>query len=825
AAADLYLDILAIAPSSPAAHAGLGQALIGLQRLEEAEDQLERALGMDDENVVARLGRARLRLLEGDFPTALEDLEWRWQAPGQTRPEPPGDSWDGGPLDGKGILLWAEQGIDDTIQLARFVPRVAAMGGRVVLAVPAALVPLMRGLDGVAHVVASGDRLPIRVEVNASLFDLPRLFGTSLSTIPADIPYLAPPAPAAIAAPPSALLKVGLAWGNGRRGWSVPFGQLTPLLGLSGVAYFGLQLGPHAKDIAAMAHPALVTDLSPTIGDWADMAARIAEMDVVVTVDGAVAHIAGALGKPVLLMLPFAPDWRWMLEREDSPWYPSIRLVRQDRPDDWLGVVTRVMMDIEARVAAEAGRRAEAMRVHSGPRAALRAMLAGHLLPGDAFVDIGAGDGTFTLDAAAHPSGDVRVLAIEAKRHEADMLADTIAISGAEELVEVVAVPVAGRAMPAVVAKVPRGGRTVFPLPEWVDARTQTVAADSLLADRPHLAERRLIVRIGTKTEEGEVLDGLWEALITHRAAVVLFEHRDGAVAADMLTQAGYRLFRFPSDLAGGPVKPFAGQPGPVLALASGTEPAAAYGDIGDPASPAALATARHDAAQLAAEGTRRMLAGDTGEAARLLTRALAIDPVNVQANTNMGALLRRSGRAEAAAACWQRALAAGAGTGVRANLANVLRELGHGDEAEALFLQILEAEPTNAALLYSLALLERERGRARESLALMERAETLHPSTLPGGEMAVALLKAGNLARGMADMAHRTLPDLPPAPAGAVEWNGERLDARTILVRDEGDVIDTIMLARYVHQVGRQGGLVTVECVPEAARLMETLP
>ncbi|MEW5728187.1 MAG: tetratricopeptide repeat protein, partial [Pseudomonadota bacterium] len=616
-AVDQYHDILAIAPDSAAAHAGLGQALIGLGRLAEAEDQLERALVMDDDNVVARLGRARLRLLEGDFASAWEDFEWRWQVPGRPRPDAPGEPWDGGPLEGRAILLWAEAGLEDTIQMARYVPAVAAMGGKVVLAVPAPMVALFEGLDGAAHVVASGAPLPVRVELNASLIDLPRLFGTTLATVPVAIPYLEPPARRRIpiVTAPTTHLRVGLAWAGARPDWSMPFTAVAPLLGRPDIAVFGLQTGRMAEDARRLAHPALITDLAPTISDFADMAARIAELDVVVTVDGVVAHIAAAMGKPVLLMLSAAADWRWLQDREDSPWYPTLRVVRQDRTGDWTGVVTRVLMDLEARAAAEAQRRSESLRAHTGPKAAMRTLLAGHLRAGDAFVDVGAGDGTFTLDAAAHPTGDVRVLAIEAKRADAEMLADTIAISGADEVVEVVAEPVAGRSTPAVVAKVPRRGRTVFPLPDWVDARAQTVAVDSLLADRPHLSDRRLVIRIGTRTSESEVLDGLWEALVTQRAAVVLFEHREGAAAADMLAQSGYSLWRFPTELAGGPVQAYAGETGPVLALASGIEPVACYGDLSDRLSPASLANARIEAATLAADGTRAMVAGDIAQA------------------------------------------------------------------------------------------------------------------------------------------------------------------------------------------------------------------
>lgn len=827
AAVDQYHDILALAPQSAAAHAGLGQALVSLGRLEEAEDQLERALALDADNALAHLGRARLNLLEGNLPAAWDDMEWRWSMAGRSRPQPPGQPWNGDDdLSGQTILLWAEQGITETLNLLRYVPLVAARGVRVVLGLPAAMAPLAAGIEGVAAVAVSGSSLPqgLVIDANASLSDLPRLFGTRLSSIP-HTPYIAVPPGhrPRIAAPPGAMLKIGLAWNGPRAAWNIDFPQLTPLMGLPGTAFFGLQIGTRAHDISHLGHPALITDLSATISDYADLAGRIAEMDLVISVDGAVAHLAGAMGKPVWVMVPYAPDWRWMRGREDSPWYPSARLFRQERPDDWTGVLTRVMMALENDVADEAERRMTASRGLIGPKAMVRALLASHLQAGDLLVDIGAGMGDHALDAAAHPAGDIRVLAIEARAAEAALLADTVAIAGAEDMVEVIPAPMAAAPSPTVVAKEPRRGRTVFPLPDWVRAPVRAVTLSGLLADRPGLAERRIIVRLGAKGSEAEVLNGMAALLAEHRIAVLVFEHREEAGAAERLLTAGYRLFRFSAQVAAGALLAFTGETGAVLALAPGIEPAEFYGDAVDPTSPAAIARAESEANKLAAEGTKALSAGRINAAGQLFSRALAQDPNNVEANANLGGMLRRIGRAAAAAACWRRALANDAGPAVRANLANVLRELGQFSAAEAEFTQAIAADPSNARFLYAFGLLQRELGRAKESLALFERAEHLAPGSVPGVEFATALLKSGNLARGIAELTHRVRPDL--TPVAAPEWDGSRLEARTILVRDENDAIDTVMLSRFIPQVARQGGLVTVECLPEAARLIATLP
>ncbi|MBC7906017.1 MAG: tetratricopeptide repeat protein [Rhodospirillaceae bacterium] len=819
-AVDLYQDILAMAPAYAAAHSGLGQALIGLGRLDEAEDQLERALVMDSENPLAHMGRARLHLLEGNFPAAWEDLEWRWPLAGRSRPQPPGEAWNGSAdLTGQTILLWAEQGIGEVIHLLRHVARVAQTGAQVVLGVPATLAPLAAGMDGVARVVVSGQPVPsdLTIHYNASLADLPRLFGTSLTSIP-PAPYLTVPPgrQPKISAPATTMVKVGLVWSGSRH--TIPMGQLAPLLSMPGIAVFGLQTGPRARDIAELAHPSLIADLSYTIANTADLAGRLAEMDVVITVDGPAAHLAGALGVPVWVLLPMAPDWRWMMDRDDSPYYGSAKLFRQSRPDNWNGPIQRVCAALREKIADAKARRDQAARALSGGRATARAFLAAHLTAGDLLVDVGSGDGTHALDAAAHASGDIKVLAVEARTSEAGILADTMAIAGAEDAVEIVLAALAATAGPAVIAQTPRPGRTVFPLPHWVRAPVATTTLDAVLEARPDLAERRLILNLGAKGAEADVLAGL-----SAEPALVVFKHRHNSMVADHLAEAGYGLYRFPDDLAAGPVVRFAGQECTVLALAPGLEPVAIYGDTTDPTSPAAMAHARALAARLAGQGSHALVAGQLNQAGELFARALAADPGNVEANANLGGLLRRIGRGDAAAACWGRALAGGAGASVRANLANVLRELGYLLAAESEFLAALTAEPDNAHFLYGLGLLEGERGRAKEALALFERAEHLAPNTVPRRDYAGALLKSGNLARGMAELAHRPAPALPPVDAPV--WDGTRLDARTILVRDEGDAIDTLMLSRFIPQVARQGGLVIVECVPEATRLMGNLP
>ena len=823
AASDLYHDILTIEPDNADALAGLGQALIGMGRMDEAQDLLERALAQRPTHALAHLARARLNLLDGHLQGAWEDLEWRWQAAGRKRPNAPGQSWDGdSELTGQTILLWAEQGQSEIVHLLRYVPQVAHRAGKVILGLPKALAPLAKGLEGSPQVLVSGERLPpgTRVDYNASISDLPRLFGTSVSGIPA-APYLQAPAGhrLAVAAPHTALLKVGLAWAGPRASWNIDFVQLMTLMGRPDAAFFSLQLGKRAADATNLAHPSLVTDLSQTVSDYADLAGRIAEMDLVITVDGIVAHLAGAMGKPVWVLLPTAADWRWLRDRNDTPWYPSARLFRQSAHGDWAEVIGRVDSALGDRLSDERQRRHSIAQSHHGSRSAQQAFISTHLQAGDLFVDAGCGSAApRSMDAACQDVDDIRVLAIEARASEAALLEDTLAISGLSDIVTVEHAVIGAGTAPVAVAARKRSGRAVFPLPQWVGGSRKSEPLSAILARHQALAGRRVVLRLGAKGQESDILAGLGDI----RPALVVFDHADGNQAADILRRMGYHLHRFPSDVAAGPARPFAGEAGAVLALAADIPPAPVYGDSGDPPSPASMARASAESARLAREGQALLAQSKLNEAGNAFARALAQDPGNAVANANLGGLLRRIGRRDAAAACWRRALAAGAPAGVRSNLANVLRESGRLAESEATFLHCLAELPDHAETSFAFALLERQLGRPRQALGLMERAEHLRPGTVPGGELAVTLLKSGNLARGMAEMVHRK--PVPLAKVNAPDWDGSRLVGKTILVRDEGDVIDTIQLARYVPMVALQGGLVHVECVPEAAPLMAGL-
>jgi hypothetical protein len=238
--------------------------------------------------------------------------------------------------------------LGDTLQFLRYVPMVQAAGGTVILDVQRSLLRLAAELPGIAALEATGDPLP-PFEWHCPLMSLPAAFGTAIESIPAQVPYLRVPAEAKQSAEslewPIDGLRVGLVWSGNPlfpedRLRSIPLSGFEPLLALNGVHFFSLQMGPAASQLAEVGAPAI--DLQPAIGDMADTAALIEKLDLVITVDTAVAHLAGALGKPVWVLLPFAPDWRWLMEREDSPWYPTMRLFRQPKFGNWPSVLERV---------------------------------------------------------------------------------------------------------------------------------------------------------------------------------------------------------------------------------------------------------------------------------------------------------------------------------------------------------------------------------------------------------------------------------------------------------------------------------------------------
>jgi tetratricopeptide (TPR) repeat protein len=342
-----YERALAGRPGDSQIHTNLGIALDHLGRHAEALACYECALVLAPDNPTAHFNRAHAWLASGRFAEGWPEYEWRFAAQRYDR-KFARPAWSGEPLAGKTILIHAEQGFGDALQFIRYVPAVAERGGRVVLEAPTPLIRLFRSVAGVSEIVAAGDPLP-DFDLHCPLLSLPRLFGTTLATIPAQVPYLRVP-PAAVGAWAERIgggpgLRVGLVWSGSLVGVvdrrPVDLRLLRPLFAIPGMRWFSLQVGDSARDLALLDGAGIV-DLSRELSDFAETAAAMCCLDLVVSIDTAVAHLAGALGRPTWVLLSYHPDWRWLIERTDSPWYPSARLFRQKTPGDWPGVITEV---------------------------------------------------------------------------------------------------------------------------------------------------------------------------------------------------------------------------------------------------------------------------------------------------------------------------------------------------------------------------------------------------------------------------------------------------------------------------------------------------
>lgn len=367
-AVEVYGKAISIDPNSPELPSNLGIALSNLGRSQAAIEASRRAVDLRPADPMLRYNHAMLLLLAGDLKAGFQEFEWRHSHPApKFKPRTfAAPRWNGERRDGRALLIHAEQGLGDTLQFARFVPAVAATGGPVVLQVQPPLVELLR--DSLNVTVISRDEPEPAFDLHAPLMSLAYALGTSIETIPAGQSYLTA-APARIVAWQRRLaefsgFKVGVVWaGNAGhlhdRKRSLLAEALLPRLLLPGVQLFSLQ-----KEVRPNDRPVLeqlkhrVVDLAPLLTNFAETAAAASAMDLIITVDTAVAHLAGALGKPTWILLPYILDWRWFYEREDSPWYPTVRLFRQRQPNDWESVLDRLpgaLADITADDARTAG--------------------------------------------------------------------------------------------------------------------------------------------------------------------------------------------------------------------------------------------------------------------------------------------------------------------------------------------------------------------------------------------------------------------------------------------------------------------------------------
>ncbi len=349
-----FRKAITVKPNLLEAHYNLGNALVDKRRPDEALAAFRRAIAINTTSPEAHYNYSLAMLTLGQLQQGWEEYEWRWKC--KEFPSRPRDftqpQWDGCPLEGRAILLHAEQGLGDAIQFIRYLPLVQRRGGKIILECHGKLRRLLQPMAGGCQIVTRGQPLPA-FDLHCPLLGLPRVFQTNLASIPKTVPYLQADAEDAERwrqrlANHSPAVNVGLAWAGSPihqndRNRSIKLAKLAALGRASGVRFFSLQKGEAAAESKTPPAGMELVDWTEELNDFADTAALVANLELVIAVDTAVAHLAGAMGKPVWTLLPIFPDWRWLLEREDSPWYPSMRLFRQSSWGDWDSVVTRVV--------------------------------------------------------------------------------------------------------------------------------------------------------------------------------------------------------------------------------------------------------------------------------------------------------------------------------------------------------------------------------------------------------------------------------------------------------------------------------------------------
>ncbi|MDQ8154391.1 MAG: tetratricopeptide repeat protein, partial [Gemmatimonadota bacterium] len=688
----------------------------------------------------------------------------------------PCPEWTGGPLHGETVLLTAEQGAGDLLQFIRYVPRVKAAGaGRVLVEAQRGLASLVAGAPGTDGVVLTDAPTP-PCDLHVPIVSLPRLFGTRVDTIPSEVPYLsatARPVADLVRAAPG--LRVGFVWsGNPRQNRnhmrSVPCDALLDALNLPGLSLFSLQVGGTVHSAFGEAVQAgRVTDLAPHLRDFADTAAAVAACDVVVSVCTSVAHLAGALGRPTFTLLAAVADWRWLMDREDSPWYPTMRLFRQAALDDW-----------------------------SAPLAALRVALGEALRARGAEVGVkpaGGAENANPEHATARGPISSPLPSVEAVRGAAS------GGSAGALFQRATALHAAGRADLALAAY----DDVLRAVPAHAEALSNSAA---LLAQRGDTAEaeRRFRAAVAANPRYTQA---------HHNLGLLLRGLGDGDGALAAFAQA--------AALAPQRVALWLDYANCATEFVHHDTALAAYDR--------ALALEPQNATVMAdrALALRGLMRRDEGIAA--CRAALRLDPRNAAAHANLALLLKEVRQWKEAEAAFHAGLAAVPNHPVMlANLSTLHLESGRGDDAMAVAEQLVTAHPNDPEGYNGRGCVHFERGTLDAARAEFERARVLDPANRNAEwNLTYLALLDGDLERGLRGFERRRSLNAFVFQAherAGVEWDGSPLAGRTIFVHEEQGLGDVLQFVRYAEALKRRGaGRVIVETSADAARLVGTAP
>ncbi len=351
-------EAIALKPDYWSAYNNMGNALKDMGQYDDAIEKFKTAVELEPNSGEANANLGYMHLLQGRFLEGWDGYAWRGKVKGEALARRTYDqpAWDGGELSGKHIYVYPEQGLGDIVQFSRYTTLLKERGAEVTLELPKSLCSLLEGLENLDHIHLQ-DTPPPDFDLHASIMDLPQLFGTTLETIPNPEGYLK--ADEGLNQKWKERLssfngfRVGFVWaGNPKhtndRNRSLKLEQIRPLLETDGVDAFSLQVGKNGEAVAM--YETKITDLAPELTDFAETAAAMNNLDLIITVDTSPLHVAGALGRPVWGLIPFVPDWRWLLERSDNPWYPTLQLFRQDSTKEWQPVIDQVARALTEKV-------------------------------------------------------------------------------------------------------------------------------------------------------------------------------------------------------------------------------------------------------------------------------------------------------------------------------------------------------------------------------------------------------------------------------------------------------------------------------------------
>jgi tetratricopeptide (TPR) repeat protein len=746
-----YQRAIEIKPDYADAWANLGTTLHHGGDYDEGIAALRRAIALAPHHANARSGLGILLLMRGDLAEGWEEYEWRLRSSERKGPRFPERPWAGESLAGKHIYVQAEQGFGDSLQFARYLPLLVARADAVTVRVHQQLVRLLReSLPGITVLGDRGDPAPYHCD--AVLLSLPRLFKTRLETIPAEVPYLRAPAPAARrwAERVAALegLKVGLVWAGNpehvndhRR--SIALDQLAPLFAVAGVSFASLQYGARAGDLKKRkGGSARIADLASEFEDFVDTAAAIGALDLIVTVDTSVAHLAGALGKPVWVLLPWVTDWRWILRREDNPWYPTMRLFRQQHGEDSTDIIARVAGELAAVVQGDRSRlmpfKAEGER-RAAQAAAIMAAEAAHATASP------------TAPAETVPPGHALILAEQKRRHgylaDADELTRSAAAAQPDnaEAAHMLGIIAHQSGKLAEAIEHVRRAIAIDPGVALYHANLGEMCRLAGRADEALAAGRRAIEldpnNAGAHSNVGIALfdrGKFGEALERHDRAVALNPHfaeahsnRGNALQRLKRFAEAEQAYRHALELRPTFTDAWNNLGTCLRELKRPQEAETVYRkalELGpnnpDTLDNLALAVKDQERLDEAADLLRRALVIDShgdklhvhyatvlldhkkiDEAATAVERAHALNPANHDAANIMGRVAFERGDLDAALAHYRRALALKPDLAdAHNNMGNVLKELGHLREAEDAFLEALRLDPDVTGVYVNLA-------------------------------------------------------------------------------------------------------------------------